>query len=105
MALSVTRHASNPSVDEYAMILKQYGYAGRESAKPTNSLPEKAEPDQDFLRVVGSGRESARVQGDILIDKLIRKAIDQRKNEVYNLDHGKSDRIEGLIKEVKNVSI
>ena len=39
------------------------------------------------------------------IDKLIRKTIDQTKQEDYNLDHGKSDRIEGLRKEVKNVSI
>jgi hypothetical protein len=56
MALSVTRHASTPSVDEYAMILKQYGFKVRESANPTNSLPntlpEKAEQDHDVLRVV-----------------------------------------------------
>src|ERR1035437_794839 len=39
------------------------------------------------------------------IDKIIRKTIDQTKQEDYNLDHGKSDRIEGLRKEVKNVSI
>ena len=44
---------------EYDTILKQYGYAGRESAKPTNYLPEKTEQYQDVLRVVGSGRESA----------------------------------------------
>lgn len=43
---------------EYDTILKQYGYADRESSKPTNSLPEKAEQDQDVLRVVGIGRES-----------------------------------------------
>jgi excisionase family DNA binding protein len=39
------------------------------------------------------------------IDKIIRKTIDQTKQEDYNPDHGKSDRIEGLRKEVKNVSI
>jgi excisionase family DNA binding protein len=39
------------------------------------------------------------------IDKLIRKTIDQTKQEDYNLDHGKSDRIEGLIKEINNGSI
>jgi excisionase family DNA binding protein len=39
------------------------------------------------------------------INRLIRKTIDQTKQEDYNLDHGKSDRIEGLRKEVKNVSI
>jgi hypothetical protein len=47
--------------DEYALILKQYGYAAGESAKPTNSLLEKAEQDQNVLRVVESGRESAQV--------------------------------------------
>jgi excisionase family DNA binding protein len=44
-------------------------------------------------------------KGNIIIDKLIRKAIDQSKKEVYNPDHGKSDRIEGLKKEVNNGSI
>ena len=94
MAESVTRHASTPSV-----ILKQYGYAGRESSQSNNSLPEtlpeKTEQNQDVLRVVESGRESAHTQGDILIDKLIRKIIDQIKQEDYNSYHGKSDRIEG----------
>lgn len=104
MAESVTRHASNPSV-----ILKQYRYTGRESATPTNSLPdtlpEKDEQDQYVLRVVESGRASAQVQGNILIDKLIRKTIDQAKQEDYNLYHGKSDRIEGPRKEINNGSI
>ena len=44
-------------------------------------------------------------KGNIIIDKLIRKAIDQSKKEVYNPCHGKSDRIEGLIKEINNGSI
>ena len=39
------------------------------------------------------------------IDKLIRKTIDQTKKEDYNLDHGKSDRIEGPRKEINNGSI
>lgn len=39
------------------------------------------------------------------IDKMIGKAIDQSKQEVYNSSHGKSDRIEGLIKENNNGSI
>jgi hypothetical protein len=49
--------------DEYAMLLKQYGYAAGESAKHTDSLPnplpEKAEQNHNVLRVVESGRESA----------------------------------------------
>jgi excisionase family DNA binding protein len=44
-------------------------------------------------------------KGNTHIDKLIRKVIDQSRNEVYNHDHGKSDRIEGLIKEINNGSI
>jgi excisionase family DNA binding protein len=58
-------------------------------------------------RVKASDRinKSKNIKGNIPIDKLIRKAIDQSKNEVYNPDYGKSDRIEGLRKEVKNVSI
>jgi len=39
------------------------------------------------------------------IDRLVRKTIDQSKNEVYNPDHGKSDRIEGPRKEINNGSI
>jgi excisionase family DNA binding protein len=39
------------------------------------------------------------------IDKLIRKTIDQTKQEDYNSYHGKSDRIEGPRKEINNGSI
>ena len=39
------------------------------------------------------------------IDKVIRKTIDQTKQEDYNLDNGKSDRIEGPRKEINNGSI
>jgi len=39
------------------------------------------------------------------IDRLIRKAIDESKGEAYNLEHGKSDRIEGPKKETKHGSI
>jgi len=42
---------------------------------------------------------------NIPIEKLIRKAIDQSKTEVYNLDYGKSDRIEGPKQEVEHGSI
>ena len=55
--------------DEYAMILKQYGFITGESAKTTNSLPnslpEKAEQYHDVLREVESGRESAHVGGHL----------------------------------------
>ena len=44
-------------------------------------------------------------KGDLLVDKLIRKAIDRSNQEVYNPSHGKSDRIEGLIKEKNHESI
>ncbi|MGP8154572.1 MAG: helix-turn-helix domain-containing protein [Smithella sp.] len=39
------------------------------------------------------------------IDRIIRKTIDQTKPEDYNSDYGKSDRIEGLRKEINNGSI
>ncbi|MDD5722806.1 MAG: hypothetical protein PHY29_03600 [Syntrophales bacterium] len=44
---------------EYDTLLRQYGYAGRESSKPTNCLPEKDEVYQEHLEEVGSGRHSA----------------------------------------------
>ncbi|MBN2255253.1 MAG: hypothetical protein JW736_06070 [Deltaproteobacteria bacterium] len=50
------------TADEYATIMKQYGYTVRESTKPTNSLPEKNEEYQEPLRVVESGRELAQEQ-------------------------------------------
>jgi hypothetical protein len=53
------------SLPEYETLLKQYGYSGREtdreSAKPTNSLPENNEQNKDDWGVVGSGRQSAQV--------------------------------------------
>jgi excisionase family DNA binding protein len=52
-------------------------------------------------------REKRKISGSANnhIDKLIRKTIDQTKKEDYNLDHGKSDRIEGPRKEINNGSI
>ena len=51
--------------DEYAMILKQYGFTAGESAKTTNylpdSLPEKDEQYHDVLREVEDGRMFAQV--------------------------------------------
>lgn len=52
------------TADEYDMILKQYGFTGRESSNPTKSLPNKIELNQDVLRVVDSSRESAHVQDE-----------------------------------------
>jgi hypothetical protein len=57
------------------------------------------------MRVVENGRVSAQVQGNILIDKLIRITIDRAKQEDYDSYHGKSDRIEGPRKEINNGSI
>jgi excisionase family DNA binding protein len=42
---------------------------------------------------------------NIPIDKMIRKAIDQSKTDVYNPYYGKSDRIEGPKQEVEHGSI
>lgn len=44
-------------------------------------------------------------KGNSDIDRLIRKAIDQGKQETYNPDHGKSGRIKGPMKEIKNGSL
>ncbi|MHB8092609.1 MAG: hypothetical protein ACYDH8_13590 [Syntrophales bacterium] len=53
------------SLPEYEMLLKQYGYSGRESDKesatPANCLPEKTEHNHDDLGVVGSGRQLQQV--------------------------------------------
>jgi hypothetical protein len=51
------------TVQEYALILKQYGLTPRESAHSTNCLPVKAEQQQNVLREVESGRESAQTRG------------------------------------------
>ena len=49
------------------------------------------------------GRQSGKGSADI--DRLIRKSIDQSKQETYNHDHGKSDRIEGPTKEANHGSV
>ena len=49
--------------------------------------------------------KSRKIRSNIPIDKLIRKAIDQSNDEVYNPCHGKSDRIKGPKKEIHNGSI
>jgi excisionase family DNA binding protein len=56
---------------------------------------------------VTSGNHRARRtgKGNADIDRLIRKAIDQSKGEVYNPYHGKSDRSKGPKKEMNNGSI
>jgi len=43
----------------------------------------------------GNPRAGRSGKGHPDIDRLVRKAIDQTKGAAYNLDHGKSDRIEG----------
>lgn len=48
---------------EFALLLQQYGYAERVPAKPTDSLPENDEQEQDVLREVESGREPGHVRG------------------------------------------
>jgi excisionase family DNA binding protein len=50
-------------------------------------------------RVRGSGK------GNADIGRLIRKAIDQSKDEIYNPYHGKSDRSKGPKKETKHGSL
>lgn len=45
-------------------------------------------------------REKQSNRGNISIDQLIRNTIDQTKDEVYTPEHGKSDQIKGLGKEV-----
>ena len=52
------------SSQEYETLLKQYGHMGRESSKPTNSLPEKNEKYQEPLGVVGSGRQCEHCRPD-----------------------------------------
>ncbi len=49
--------------------------------------------------------KSRKITSNIPIEQLIRKTIDQSKDEVYNPYHGKSDRIEGPKKEIHNGSI
>lgn len=60
------------TLNEYNTILKQYGYAGRESSKlgniQSNSLPEKDEQDQIHCTEVESGRECTGMQGHINFD-------------------------------------
>lgn len=60
------------NANEYNTILKQYGYAGRESSNlvnvQSNSLPIKEEQDQLRCTEVESGRECTGMQGHINFD-------------------------------------
>jgi len=60
--------------------------------------------DRD-IKIQQRGKRKLTESANKDINRLIRKTIDQTKEEGYNLDHGKSDRIEGLRKEVNNGSI
>jgi excisionase family DNA binding protein len=67
-----------------------------ESATPATRPPPK--PPKDL--------RSRKRKGPIAdIDRMISKAIDQVKGESYTASHGKSDRIEGLGKEVDDGSL
>jgi len=52
-----------------------------------------------------NGKRKSLEIGNLHIDRLIRKSIDQTKQEGYNPAHGKSDRIEGPRKEINHGSI
>ena len=57
------------------------------------------------VKIQQRGKRKLSVSSNKHIDRIIRKTIDQTKQEDYNLDHGKSDRIEGPRKEINNGSI
>lgn len=61
--------------------------------------------EKTFEEINKASKSKPQNKGIMPVDKMIRKAIDQSKQEVYNPPHGKSDRIEGLIKEKNNGSI
>jgi hypothetical protein len=63
-------------------------------------LESKRNDDQDSIR--GPRMIPKKIDN---IDALIRKTIDQVKQDGYNPDHGKSDRVKALRKGVKNVSL
>jgi len=62
---------------------------------------EKSDVSTSSLKKVGRPKRSPARD----IDRLIKKAIDVETDKYYSPDHGKSDRIEGLRKEVNNGSI
>lgn len=68
-------------------------------------MQNKKEKTFDEINEATASKSKPPNKGITPVDKLIRKAIDQSKQEVYNPAHGKSDRIEGLIKEKNNGSI
>jgi hypothetical protein len=68
-------------------------------------MQNKKEKTFDEITEATASKSKPPNKGNTPVDKMIRKAIDQSKQEVYNPAHGKSDRIEGLIKEKNNGSI
>lgn len=68
-------------------------------------MQNKKEKTFDEINEAIASQSKPQNKGITPVDKMIRKAIDQSKREVYNPTHGKSDRIEGLIKEKNDGSI
>ena len=79
---------------EYALILQQYGYTGRECANSDNSLPNslpnKNEQDHDIPREVESCRESAREQAHLDSYTPLEREIYQECLEILKKQGGMS---------------
>ena len=92
----------------YAMIYDiphyRVGKLIRFKKKEIEAWMENKKGKDDFKTQTRKKREVSE-SANSHIDRLIRKTIDQTKQEDYNLDHGKSDRIEGQRKEVNDGSI
>ena len=68
--------------------------------------PESSTPATESAPKPPKTRRSRKRRGPITdIDRMITKAIDQVMGEGYTASHGKSDRIEGLRKEVDDGSL
>jgi len=88
--------------DEYALLLKQYGYAGRESANSTNSLPDSLpkndEQNQSLLRVVENGRECAQGRAALEFNSPSEREFYEERRQAYQDEGGKSqEEIEALL--------
>ena len=106
--LDLSRYLNVKVKTLYAMIYDiphyRVGKLIRFKKEEIEAWMENKKGKDDFKTQTRKKREASELANSH-INRLIRKTIDQTKQEDYNLDHGKSDRIEGLRKEVKNGSI
>jgi len=86
--------------------MEQHRVAEEKKDHDQKQGPESSTPGIEPAPKAPKARRARKRRGPVTdVDRMISKAIDQVKGESYTASHGKSDRIEGLGKEVDDGSL